>query len=636
MLTNRGAGVALLAVLTALALPAARAQDSCNRQCLQDIADRYLAALVAHDPTKAPLAASVRITENGQNLGTEHGLWKTAAGNAKFRLYFSDPQQGAVGFIGQLMENDSPVPVALRLKVVNGQVTQAETIVARNTSFAKADGFATPNPVLLADLKAADRVSRADMIRIADSYFTGLDTDHSARNVRFDPQCQRREDGNVTANSSDPKASAMQKLGCKAQFDTGFSVIVTKVRDRGYPIVDVERGLVYAQVFFDHRGTVASFKMDGKDVQVPADYRRPKSFQIGELFKIEKGQIRQIEAVLLDVPFGMKSGWGKSNSPGNAVPPPAPARCDRDCLVGFVDKYLAALLRHDPGKDLFAADARFTENAQPLPLGAALWQTASAGPQGYKLVIADAETGSVGFYILMQENGNPIWLSGRLKVQAQRISELETAIVRKGVSFGKFDRTAISPLWNQTLEPAEQRPRKQLIATANKYFDALDHHLVDAVPFDDDCFRVENGVQTAGPPVAPAAALAMGGSTAPAPVPGARPAGPNGRPLPDVGHTGCRGNINSNMWQYITQIQPRRCETVDVERGEVQCIVLFHQDGEVPGTNVPGYGYMKYSGATRRPFDTLIPELFKVKNGKIIEIEATMPSLPFGSTTGWK
>jgi hypothetical protein len=221
-------------------------------------------------------------------------------------------------------------------------------------------------------------------------------------------------------------------------------------------------------------------------------------------------------------------------------------------------------------------------------------------------------------------------------VRAQKISELETAIVRKGLSFGKFDRTAISPLWNQVLKPAEQRPRAQLIAIANKYFDALDHHLVDSVPFDDECFRVENGVQTAAPAVLPAAALAMGGSTAPAPVPTARPPGPNGRPLPDVGHTGCRGNINSNMWQYITQIQPRRCDTVDVERGVVQCIVLFHQDGEVPGTDVPGYGYLKYSGATRRPFDTLIPEMFKIRNGKIIEIEATMPSLPFGSTTGWE
>jgi hypothetical protein len=636
--SNRGARVALLASLAFAAGSAANAADTaaCDRNCLQDIADRYLSALVAHDPSKAPLASNVRITENGQSLGTEHGLWKTAAADSKFRLYFADPQRGAVGFIGLVMENDSPVPVSLRLKVVNGRVTEAETIVARNTSFAKPDGFAAPLPLLLAPVTAADRSTREAMVRIADSYFTGLDTDHSGTNVPFDPKCQRREDGNVTANSSDPKASPMQRLGCKAQFDTGFSVIVTKVRDRRYPIVDVEHGLVFAQVFFDHTGTVASFRMDGKDVEVPADFRRPKTLQIGELFKIEHGRIRQIEAVLVDVPYGMKSGWRSqpAAAPVAAAQPAAPAGCDHDCLAGFVDKYLAALLRHDPGTDLFASHAQFTENAQPLKLGDALWRTASAGPQGYKLVIADPDTGSVGFYILMQESGNPIWLSGRLKVRGQKITELETAIVRKGVSFGKFDRTAISPLWNEILKPDERRSREQLIAIANKYFDALDHHLSDSVPFDDACFRIENGVQTAAPAVLPAAELAMGGVTPPAPP--AATSAPVARKLPDVGHIGCKGNINSNMWQYITQIQPRRCEVVDVERGTVQCIVLFHQDGEVPGTNVPGYGYLHYSGATRRPFDTLIPEVFKVRNGKIIEIEATMPSLPFGSRTGWE
>jgi hypothetical protein len=328
-----------------------------------------------------------------------------------------------------------------------------------------------------------------------------------------------------------------------------------------------------------------------------------------------------------------------SNSSAPAAQSSGPASCDHDCLVGFVDKYLAALLRHAPGKDLFSADARFTENAQPLQLGDALWRTVSAGPQGYKLIIADPDAETAGFYILMQENGNPIWLSGRLRVQGNKITELETAIVRKGVSFGKFDRTAVSPLWNEVLKPSEQRPRAALIAIANQYFDALDHHLVDTVPFDDACFRVENGVETAGPAVPPAALLAMGGNTAPPPTPrmsSAPASGASARKLPDVGHTGCRGNINSNMWQYITQIQPRRCEVVDVERGVVQCIVMFHQNGEVAGTNVPGYGYLKYSGATRRPFDTLIPEVFKVRDGKIVEIEATMPSLPFGSTTGWE
>jgi len=345
-------------------------------------------------------------------------------------------------------------------------------------------------------------------------------------------------------------------------------------------------------------------------------------------------------ALLLAASLTLAGCSQQAAAPAAATPSAAPAGCDHDCLVGFVDKYLAALLRHDPGKDLFATNAQFTENAQPLPLGAALWQTASAGPQGYKLVIADPDTSNVAFYILMQENGNPIWLSGRLKVQGQKITELETAIVRKGVSFGRFDRTAISPLWNEILKPDERRSREELIAIANKYFDALDHHLTDSVPFADECFRIENGVQTAAPAVLPAAALAMGGGPPPAPppsaaAPAARP-GAAARKLPDVGHIGCKGNINSNMWQYITQIQPRRCEVVDVQRGAVQCIVLFHQDGEVPGTNVPGYGYLKYSGATRRPFDTLIPEVFKVRNGKIIEIEATMPSLPFGSKTGWE
>jgi hypothetical protein len=344
--------------------------------------------------------------------------------------------------------------------------------------------------------------------------------------------------------------------------------------------------------------------------------------------------------VLLAVTLTVAGCSQQAAAPATATQSSAPTGCDHDCLVGFVDKYLAALLRHDPGKDLFATHAQFTENAQPLQLGDALWRTASAGPQGYKLVIADPDTGNVGFYILMQENGNPIWLSGRLKVQGQKITELETAIVRKGVSFGRFDRTAISPLWNEILKPDERRSREELIAIANKYFDALDHHLTDSVPFDDECFRIENGVQTAAPAVLPAAALAMGGGPPPAPPPSA--AAPVARPgvaprkLPDVGHIGCKGNINSNMWQYITQIQPRRCEVVDVERGAVQCIVLFHQDGEIPGTNVPGYGYLKYSGATRRPFDTLIPEVFKVRNGRIIEIEATMPSLPFGSKTGWE
>jgi hypothetical protein len=284
-------------------------KPDCDRSCLQGFVDNYLKALVTHDPALASLAPNAKVTENGQDLGVQHGLWKTASADSTFRLYFADPESGQVGFIGEMKESDIPVQIALRLKIADKKITEAETIVSRTTGFAKPENFVKPVPVLVQDVPLKGRLARAELIRIADSYFTGLDTDHSGKNVPFDPECQRREDGNTSANSPDPKASPMQKMGCKAQFDTGFSVIVTKVRDRRYPIVDVQRGLVYAEVFFDHTGTVPSFKIDGKDVAVGPDYRRPKTFQIGELFKISNGKIRQIEAVLLDVPYGMKSGW---------------------------------------------------------------------------------------------------------------------------------------------------------------------------------------------------------------------------------------------------------------------------------------------------------------------------------------
>ena len=102
----------------------------------------------------------------------------------------------------------------------------------------------------------------------------------------------------------------MAKLGCKAQFDTGFSAFVTDIRERRFPVVDEERGLVYTVIFFDHSGDVESYtRPDGTVVPVSGAFRRPLTFMIGELFKIVNGNIRQIEAVLLEVPYRMPSGW---------------------------------------------------------------------------------------------------------------------------------------------------------------------------------------------------------------------------------------------------------------------------------------------------------------------------------------
>ncbi|MBN2320578.1 MAG: hypothetical protein JXR49_15980 [Acidobacteria bacterium] len=100
----------------------------------------------------------------------------------------------------------------------------------------------------------------------------------------------------VTANNPDAAEGAIAEMGCKAQFDTGFSVIVTDIRERRF-IADPVTGLSFAMCYFDHDGAVNE------------GLTQPYSFIIGEIFKIVDGRIRQIEAVLMTVPYGMESGW---------------------------------------------------------------------------------------------------------------------------------------------------------------------------------------------------------------------------------------------------------------------------------------------------------------------------------------
>ena len=60
---------------------------------------------------------------------------------------------------------------------------------------------------------------------------------------------------------------------------------------------------------------------------------------------------------------------------GSASAQPA---CGRACLVGSMDRYLAALAAHDPGRLKVTPDVRFTEDGAPMKLGDGLWQTIGA------------------------------------------------------------------------------------------------------------------------------------------------------------------------------------------------------------------------------------------------------------------
>ena len=73
--------------------------------------------------------------------------------------------------------------------------------------------------------------------------------------------------------------------------------------------VDQERGLVFSFVFFDHSaGSTRTFQTpNGRTIT--GGPSQPWTWELAEMFRIEKGKIRQIEAILERAPYGMLSGW---------------------------------------------------------------------------------------------------------------------------------------------------------------------------------------------------------------------------------------------------------------------------------------------------------------------------------------
>ncbi|HTX24357.1 MAG TPA: hypothetical protein VMD03_06855 [Steroidobacteraceae bacterium] len=307
-----------LLLATALVVSTARASDICDRPCLEGLVDRYIAALVAHDPGRLPLAQGVRFTEDGQELRLGDGLWGTASAPGHYKLYAVDPEHGQVGFYGTVFESGVPVLLALRLKVDYGLISQVETIVARPPALgasglpsagASMEHRAHPRPQFLQDVPPSERMSRADLVRIANSYFTGLGGNTGRNTAPFWPSCNRLENGTQTTNNPTFRVTSrfnVVALGCEAQQTSGFYPFVTAIRNRRFPIVDRERGLVMSFAFFEHSGVLKTIHLTN-GMTIPSPVKAPLTLEISELFQIHGGKIDQIEAVINTVPYGMKS-----------------------------------------------------------------------------------------------------------------------------------------------------------------------------------------------------------------------------------------------------------------------------------------------------------------------------------------
>ena len=302
---------------------AARGQTpvaACDRVCLIGIAEQYLEALVAKEPKRLPLAAAAKFTENGQRLEPGEGLWNSVSGHGTYKLHVADQTAGQVVTFSTMREANVPIIVAVRLKVDAGRISEVETIVARSEGGAKAfEALGKPREAFSRLTPAADRMSRADLVRVANMYFSGMQLNDGKGNYPFADDCDRIENGARTTNGPvrgggprpDPKTATSYSAAwtCREQFESGLLHFVSRIRDRRFVAVDEERGLVAAFVFFDHdAGASRTFNTpDGRTVT--AGPVQPWTWHIAELFKVEKGLLHEIEAILERAPYGMGSGW---------------------------------------------------------------------------------------------------------------------------------------------------------------------------------------------------------------------------------------------------------------------------------------------------------------------------------------
>jgi hypothetical protein len=258
--------------------------------------------------------------------------------------------------------------------------------------------------------------------------------------------------------------------------------------------------------------------------------------------------------------------------------PSGAAACDRACLTGFNDAYLAAVIAHDASKLDKADTVRFTENGKELKLTEGLWAVArSLGP--YRQDMAEVPAGQTAGFVSLKDDKGDVLLAFRLKVVDRKVTEIETTVCRTGeATFFSPANMMHNDLYDKEVEPSARMSREELTKIVDSYFNGIETSDGSAIPFAETARRNENGTVTG-----------MGSALK-----------------------------NVAMFSYIEKID-RRYALVDEERGNVLPWVLF----QIP---------MGLTGSR-----TLhLAELFKVDGGKIMDVQAVMVNQPLGTPGGWE
>ena len=587
----------------------------CDHACLIGFVHAYMDALVHRDPSRGHFARSVRFTENDVQMPLgKDGLWGSISGAASTGLEVADTRTGNAAWFGTVEEHGAPAYYAMRLKVRDGQIVEVETVVDRRTPLPAPFGDPAKlvhDPAFAEILPPGQRRARERLVAVANGYFSTVELNDGEIFTSFDDDCQRTENGISTTSGRAAAASIAQ--GCEAQFKLGLYRINKRVRERRYELVDEERGVVVATGFFDHANTFDTYKTNDGKVRKTA-LKWPNSITLMEAFKIRSGKIYRVEAVFTYVPYFMHSPW--TDPPGGATPVTLvksaaaskrqAAACGRDCLIGFADRYMDALVAHDSARLPWAKVVRYTENSVSMMIGDGIWGTISA-KTSTPLREADPATGNVAWFGTVQEHGAPAFYGMRLKVEDGRIAEIEAVVARKGDSgpFGDTEHYDPDPAFTQVLPRSQRSSRQRLTQLVNGYYDSVQlNNGTLHTHFDPQCARLENGVSTTQGSSG-AAALAQG----------------------------CEAQLKLGVFRSVDGVRGRRFAIVDEERGVV--LATAYIDRALRSDTFTTTDGKTHPTEVKYPNTLGLVELFKIRDGKIYRIESIYSYLPYFMSSQW-
>jgi hypothetical protein len=181
----------------------------------------------------------------------------------------------------------------------------------------------------------------------------------------------------------------------------------------------------------------------------------------------------------------------------NAAQPAGEPGCTRASLQATVDKYLDALRRGNPSLMPLIAGATYMENRNEIPLGQGIWQAPLA--VDFNRSQLDVETCQTFTEIIHTSSDHPYVIGTRLKVEDNKISEIESLVADKDDwLFNAHDYLKYSSQEKWDILPPEKRSdRNTLLDAANAYFDTFgDYSFFSRVPWGIPCVRIEGGAYT--------------------------------------------------------------------------------------------------------------------------------------------